>query len=132
MLSIRIETHRSSMASVWPIVASRRWVLASVGVLVGSFALAACVAEPPEVTIDDPVLFEGRDVYARNCASCHGADGGGGIGLRLNEGLVVERFPNIEDQIQLVNEGRNNMPSYRDRLTEEQIDAVVRYTREVL
>ena len=101
--------------------------------LLGAMLLVTgCVAESPEVTIDDPVLVEGRDIYTRNCASCHGPAGDGGVGLKLSEGAVIETFADIEAQIELVRDGRNNMPAYGDRLTEEQIDAVVRYTREVL
>ncbi|MEM7273058.1 MAG: cytochrome c [Actinomycetota bacterium] len=101
-------------------------------VAVISLALAACVAGPPEVTIDDPVLIEGRDIYARVCASCHGPAGDGGVGLKLSDGAAVAAFPDIEDQIALVAEGRNNMPAYGDRLTPEQQRAVVRYIREIL
>ena len=95
-------------------------------------ALSGCVGEPPEVTVDDPELVTGRSIYASNCASCHGASGGGGSGTRLADGAVVAAFPDIEDQITLVSQGRDRMPSYGGRLTEDQIRAVVRYTREVL
>ncbi len=95
--------------------------------------LSACSTErPPEVSIDDPELVQGREVYARACASCHGASGGGGVGLKLSEGAVVEAFPDIEAQIALVAEGRNNMPAFGDRLSVEDQRAVARYTREAL
>ena len=100
--------------------------------IAGMMLVAGCVAESPEVTIDDPVLVEGRTIYTRNCASCHSPSGDGGVGLKLSEGAVIDSFPTIEAQIELVRDGRNNMPAYGDRLTEEQIEAVVRYTREVL
>lgn len=96
------------------------------------FGLAACSPAPPEVTIDDPELVEGRDIYAKNCASCHGTDGGGGVGRRLNGGLVATTYPDIADQIELISDGRGTMPAYMGRLTEDQIRAVSRYTREVL
>jgi mono/diheme cytochrome c family protein len=101
----------------------------SIGVAAG---LAACTEAPPEVSADDPELISGRDIYARNCASCHGSDGGGGVGRKLNEGAVVAAYPDIADQIELISNGRGTMPAYMARLTEDEIRAVSRYTREVL
>jgi mono/diheme cytochrome c family protein len=136
MLTVRIETHGSSMARnrlISAVTDARtrrtRWI-ALVMVTVG---LSACTAEaPPAVSIDDPELVRGREVYARSCASCHGASGGGGVGLQLSEGAVIEAFPDIEDQLTMVAEGRNNMPAFGDRLSIEDQRAVARYTREVL
>ncbi len=111
-----------------------RWTM-SVALLVvvaASFGLAACAAAPPEVTIDDPELVVGRDVWARNCASCHGSSGSGGVGPKLNEGAVLQTFPNIKDQIDLIANGKGTMPSYTGRLTGEEMQAVARYSREVL
>lgn len=50
----------------------------------------------------------------------------------MDDGRVLERFPNADDQAALIRDGRGGMPAYAGRLTDEQIDAVVRYTREVL
>lgn len=148
MLASRIETHGSSMAR-------NRWMSATVTdrrvrngrtgrhragtaaariaiTLVATLLMVACVGVSPEVTIDDPVLVEGRDIYSRNCASCHGASGNGGVGRALSGGAVVENYPDIADQIDLVASGKGTMPAYVDRLSGAEIEAVVRYTREVL
>lgn len=109
-----------------------RMIVSVLTAIVAALVLAACVGDPPEVTIDDPVLQEGRDIYRQNCASCHGASGDGGVGRKLSEGAVADQFPGIEDQIDLVVNGRNAMPAYGERLSEAEIEAVVRYTREVL
>ncbi len=89
-------------------------------------------ASTPEVADGDPTLQSGRDVYIRQCASCHGGDGGGGRGTKLSDGVVTAAYPDIEDQITVVAEGRNAMPAFGGRLTPEEIEAVVRFTREVL
>lgn len=94
--------------------------------------LAACSGGPPEVAVDDPELVSGRNIYARNCASCHGSSGGGGVGPKLSEGAVVVAYPNIEDQIDLISNGRGRMPGYMGRLSGEEMQAVARYTREIL
>jgi mono/diheme cytochrome c family protein len=70
----------------------------------------------------------GKGIYEANCATCHGVDGQGGVGAAL-AGVVVEKYPNIEEQITLVSEGRGEMPAWRDELTPKEIRKVVEYTR---
>lgn len=116
----------------------RRATVALFALLVLALTAAACgPASPPEVPaaadgVPDPVLVEGRTIYSRRCAGCHGTSGGGGRGPQLGEGRVLESHPDIEDQIQLVTNGRDGMPAFEGTLSEAQIEAVVRYTREVL
>ena len=74
----------------------------------------------------------GAVVYSDNCASCHGSDGGGSIGPALADGLVVDAYPDIADQIVVITEGRGGMPPFDSRLTPEEITAVAEYTREGL
>ena len=62
-------------------------------------------APPPARAVAGGV--DGADVFARNCASCHGGDGSGGIGPRLSGGRVVEDFPDPVDQIRFVTYGRD-------------------------
>jgi mono/diheme cytochrome c family protein len=54
------------------------------------------------------------------------------MGPQLSGGRVVERYPNIEDQIAVVTNGQGAMPSFGGSLSAGQIRAVVRYEREVL
>ncbi len=79
----------------------------------------------------DPQLVDGRRVFVASCARCHGARGEGRIGPRL-AGRVAERFPDVDDQISFVTEGKGLMPGFGNLLTDEEIEAVVRYEREVL
>lgn len=97
---------------------------------------AACATEAPAVPLDadgqpDAVLQLGRDVYGSRCSNCHGSSGGGGTGPRL-AGTVEETFPDPGDQEAVVRDGRRNMPSFGGTLSDAEIEAVVRYTREVL
>ncbi|MEE9414850.1 MAG: cytochrome c [Acidimicrobiales bacterium] len=98
---------------------------------VGLFG-SACASVPEVPANADPALEVGRDVWGARCATCHGPSGGGGTGSVLNDGLAVERYPDIADEIAVVRDGRANMPSFASVLSEEEIEAVVRYTREVL
>ena len=101
-------------------------------------AASACAADDvPEVPVSadgsiDPQLVAGRRAYIDRCANCHGNGGGGGRGTKLSEGLMVERYPNIDDQIEIVHDGVRGMPAFAEVLDSGQILAVVRYTREVL
>lgn len=93
---------------------------------------SACAAAPEVPPNADPALNIGRDVWSARCATCHGPSGGGGTGSVLNEGLVVDRYPDIADEIEVVANGRANMPAFSSVLTADEIEAVVRYTREIL
>ena len=74
----------------------------------------------------------GAKVYTSSCAGCHGADGGGALGPKL-AGVVTKDFPDIEDQIAFVAEGKGAMPAFgpgsAKDLSEEELRAVVEYTR---
>ena len=99
-------------------------------------AAGGCASSAPEVPVgpdgvSDPELVAGREVFASRCTNCHGSSGGGGTGPRL-AGRVAESFPDPTDQAAVIRGGRNNMPSFTGTLSEAQIAAVVRYTREVL
>lgn len=95
--------------------------------------VAGCSTTPtPQVIGDDVDLQSGRDLFIRNCTSCHGSAGQGGRGSKLNEGRVAERYPDIADQLEVVSDGRGGMPAFSGRLDEDQVEQVVRFTREVL
>lgn len=85
---------------------------------------------------DDPKSLEGfvpANAYLIRCSGCHGREGEGGVGPKLADGAVDRKYPNIQDQIDVVTNGRNAMPAFKDRnMTKEQIEAVVKYTREDL
>ena len=71
----------------------------------------------------------GAQIYAASCATCHGADGGGGTGPRLAGGAAAKRFPAVADQITFVTDGSGAMPSFGGQLSPAQIRQVVEYTR---
>ena len=86
----------------------------------------------PEDVVEAAGGVDGATVFDDNCATCHGGDGSGGIGPRLAGGRVVAQFPDPADQIAVVTHGRGGMPAFGDQLSEEEIAAVVEYTRTVL
>lgn len=97
---------------------------------------------------------DGSIIYGNNCASCHGATGGGGVGPKLAGGEAVLTFPTEQDHIDWVNNGSapvqgkgygdpnrvggqhiavsGGMPAFGGKLSPEEIAAVVTYEREGL
>lgn len=127
---------------------------AGVLTLLWAFVYAGVLFAPGDAAIADPVLAEGQEIYAGQCAGCHGGSGQGGTGRPL-AGEVYLTFPNIEDHIAWIREGSPTagtpygdpnrpggqhvsqdgwgaMPAFGESLTPEQILAVARYEREVL
>jgi mono/diheme cytochrome c family protein len=70
----------------------------------------------------------GERLYRAHCATCHGVDGQGFVGPQL-AGRVTQRFPNEDDQIAVVTNGRGGMPAFGGQLSAAQIRAIVEYTR---
>jgi mono/diheme cytochrome c family protein len=125
---------------------------AGVVTLLWAFLYAGVLFAPAEEL--DPVLAHGQEVYNANCAGCHGGSGGGGTGRPLS-GEVLLTFPDRADHIAWVlngspaagtpygdpnrpggqhisQDGWGAMPGFEGALSPEDIDAVVRYEREVL
>jgi cbb3-type cytochrome c oxidase subunit III len=66
----------------------------------------------------------GRQLFARNCARCHGASGQGKNGPKLAGKSLGEDA--IEEK---VTNGGGKMPSFKKRLTPAQIKAVAAYVQ---
>jgi mono/diheme cytochrome c family protein len=132
------------------------WAMATLSLMpVWGFMYVRAITEPPEV-IEGPIGI-GAGIYS-SCASCHGAEGGGGVGYPFSGGEVLKTFPHIEDQIRYVyygTEGYNAadveiygnpdreggphvtgnlgvMPAFGGQLTQYEIVAVVCHERYTL
>jgi len=70
----------------------------------------------------------GVGIYKAYCATCHGVGGQGGVGPAL-AGVVADKYPNIDDQIAVVANGKGAMPAWSGRLTPQEIRKVVVYER---
>ena len=91
--------------------------------------------EPPAAAPEAVAAAGGIDgavLFGERCAGCHGGDGSGGIGPRLAGGRVVAVYPDAADEIAVVTNGRGGMPAFGERLSAQEIAAVVDYTRTVL
>lgn len=117
--------------SLAPVVRVVQWLTAAAVVV----TVALLFVNPPSGSVvpagdgDAAVAVDGAAVYSGRCASCHGATGGGGSGPALAGGRLLEVYPDPADQVAVVTNGRNGMPAFSSRLSPEEIDAVVEYTR---
>jgi len=85
-------------------------------------------SQEPEAT--DPAIEQGSEVFAANCAACHGTDLSGQVGPALNAGSSAVATPD-EDLIAVITDGRGAMPGFGSSLTLEQIEAAVTFIRSV-
>jgi cytochrome c oxidase cbb3-type subunit 3 len=70
---------------------------------------------------------EAEELYAANCAACHGGAGEGGIGPALKAGQY--KFGRELAVVQAsISQGRpGGMPAFGNQLTAEQVEALARY-----
>jgi mono/diheme cytochrome c family protein len=97
-----------------------RFVVPALGML---FLLVA-----PLRAQDAPTLFKSK------CAACHGADGSGntpaGKAMKARDFASPEVQNETDEQlIEIVTNGKNKMPSYKGKLTDDQIKGLVAYIR---
>ena len=93
-----------------------------------AFVVALFANEPGGGSNSTAKSGPGYDVYLANCARCHGQDGQGGVGPKL-AGVVTADFPDAQQEIVLVRNGRAGMPSFKNDLSAAEIQDVVTYTR---
>jgi len=122
---------RSDPAATLRAVLRRPHLLLVVLAAAAALILSACGGDS-EPSGDGGEASLGQSVYEDNCARCHGPDGEGGVGPQLGDGAVAENYPDIEDQLVVIREGRNGMPAWEGTLSPEEIEAVAMYEREEL
>lgn len=112
-----------------------------------AFMYVGTLEDPPR---EEPVLALGGEIYEAKCASCHGAEGGGGTGPAFSDGAVINTFPDWAGHIEWVVKGTEGfeaegravyganetetggvgiMPAFGADLTAEELTAVIFYER---
>lgn len=98
--------------------------------LITAPALVACGRSAPEQSAD--ATGPGQALYESSCAMCHGMDG---VASRIGRGAVDlndpawQRRTSVEQIIEVVAEGRGQMPAWKSRLSDEEIRAIADYVR---
>jgi len=91
--------------------------------------MAAAADDPSKVWKLDELVARGEKVYGTVCVACHGAQGQGGVGKKL-DGSPVVTDADKGKQVGVVLNGQNNgaMPPQR-QLSDTDIAAVITYTK---
>ncbi|AWA29447.1 hypothetical protein HYN48_04740 [Flavobacterium magnum] len=90
-------------------------------IILGALLMVACAtAQKPEKT--------GKEIFENRCAKCHGKDGTKGLWGAIN--LKGSQITDSERLLTISN-GRRLMPSWRKRLTENEIRRVAEYVKKL-
>jgi mono/diheme cytochrome c family protein len=90
----------------------------------------------PVATATPDELGFARANYAKHCTDCHGAEGNGGMaeveGKRikvpsLKEGHALKHTD--DDFVEQINEGEEEMPAFKDKLSPDEISMLVKFIR---
>ena len=91
-------------------------------------ALAALQAMRQEWPLGDPTV--GAQSYSQSCSACHGIQGEGGIGVKLQENAFIQSQSNAE-LLDFLKTGRAGtaMAGFADRLNETELANVIAFLR---
>jgi cytochrome c6 len=74
--------------------------------------------------------WDGKTVYSKKCASCHGADGVAKPSAKGSANFNDPSFALTEDEIvKVTTDGKNKMPKYAGKLKPEEIKAVAAHIK---
>ncbi|HEX6160307.1 MAG TPA: cytochrome c [Thermoanaerobaculia bacterium] len=77
---------------------------------------------------------DGAAIFKSKCAMCHGADGRGQTGMGKSMGLRDLGSAAVQKQTdpqlaKITADGKGKMPAYKNKLSAEEIEAVVKHLR---
>jgi mono/diheme cytochrome c family protein len=80
-----------------------------------------------------------RATFQKNCVGCHGEDGMGGVKTIDGKKLKVPSFHeghalkhSDEDFVKQITNGGDGMPAFKDKLSPEEMNGLVRFIRKVI
>jgi mono/diheme cytochrome c family protein len=91
--------------------------------------MAALLAVPVVAAAD-----EAADLYKSKCAGCHGATGAGDSAVGKKLGVKPLNSADVQkkadkDLVQIIHKGQGKMPGFGGKITDAQIDALVKFIR---
>jgi cytochrome c6 len=96
-------------------------------VVAGVAPVSMALADEPAAAVD------GADIWNKKCKTCHGADGKATpVGLKKGspENLANETAKMGHEKIvEVVKEGKDKMPAFKDKLSAEEVEAVSKYCK---
>jgi mono/diheme cytochrome c family protein len=93
-------------------------------VVLAMFALVVSIAMPV-------FAADGSATFKAKCAMCHGADGtkeNPGMGVKSLAGADIQKNSDA-DLVGAVSKGKNKMPAYAGKLSDDEIKGVVAFVR---
>ena len=100
-------------------------------------ATAASPAATAQASADE--FAHAKEIYAKNCEACHGPNAEGGLAKVDNKQIKVPSLKadhaikhTDEKLTKMITNGEEEMPSFKDKLTADEINLMVRYIRKVL
>ena len=80
-----------------------------------------------------------REIYGKNCEACHGPNAEGGLAKVDNKQIKVPSLKSDhaikhtdEKLTKTITNGEEEMPSFKDKLSPDEINQMVRYIRQVV
>jgi cbb3-type cytochrome c oxidase subunit III len=103
------------------------WCLIAISVL---FLSACNTDQNPELSAEQQLLREGRELFSKSCASCHGSRGSG-MGARSGPALQGTDYRyghEREAVLESIRSGRDQgMPAFSSVYSETQLEALTEY-----
>ena len=93
--------------------------------IIALLTLSAVVFSPPALAASDP----GAQIFSANCAACH-IGGGNAVSAAKTlkkDALAQYEMNSVEKIVYQVTNGKNAMPSFRGRITDDDMAAVAAY-----
>lgn len=97
---------------------------------------ATAPAAPPSPTTPPDPLAAARTNYAKHCEACHGPEGVGGLVKVEDKQIKVaslkadHAIKHTDDQLaKVITGGEEAMPAFKDKLTQAEIQDLVKYVR---
>ena len=96
---------------------------------------ALCVALAPALFHTSTAMAQ-EDLYKSKCAACHGADGSGNTAVGKSMKIRDFHSPDVQKQTdaqltEIITAGKGAMPSYKGKLTDDQIKQMVAHIRDL-
>ena len=111
--------------------------LALLAAVFGVLFIVQATKTEGRVNVPSPMPGDAKATFDAQCAKCHGKDGrakslhGKHVHARDMTNASWQNEVSDERLFNSINKGKGKMPAYGKKLSEDQIDALVRYVRQL-
>lgn len=102
-------------------------------------ATTTSTAPSPAASPSADEFAHAREIYSKNCEGCHGPNAEGGLAKVDNKQIKVPSLKadhaikhTDEKLTKMITNGEEEMPSFKDKLSADEINLMVRYIRKVV